>query len=64
MKGGIRTDDLELRDGLGMTPLHHAAERCDMEGLAIVKLLLKNGADPSTKDGDGQTPLSFAILQR
>jgi ankyrin repeat protein len=39
--------------------LSRAAENDDE---AIVKLLLKNGAQPDFKDADGHTPLSRALL--
>lgn len=42
----------------GETPLMAAARQGHM---AVVHLLLKNGANPRSKDSTGQTPLSYAV---
>ena len=41
----------------GWTPLHYA---CIEEQLAVVKRLLKEGADPSSSDSEGTTSLHIA----
>ena len=38
------------------TPLHYAAKHGH---LICIRLLLKHGADPNTRDGDGYTPLHY-----
>jgi ankyrin repeat protein len=42
------------------TPLHEAAYNGDV---ALVRLLLERGADPSLRTGEGQTPLEIATQQ-
>jgi len=42
--------DVNLKDGIGMTPLHHAVESLSVEK---VKLLLDLGADPTITDKNG-----------
>jgi ankyrin repeat protein len=45
------------------TPLHwavHAAEQPERGELALVKLLLERGADPTARDVEGRTPLEVA----
>ena len=46
------------RDKNGKTPLHYAVDTGDV---AIVQLLIKNGADVNTKDNNGISPLWLAI---
>ena len=47
-----------MRDAFlkGETPLHRAAAYGDE---TIIKILLEAGADPSTKDANGDTPISW-----
>lgn len=47
-----------MRDAFlkGETPLHRAAAYANE---AIIKILLEAGADPSTKDANGDTPISW-----
>ncbi|KAJ5100696.1 hypothetical protein N7456_006748 [Penicillium angulare] len=49
--------DLEDKDNLGMTNLHHAVQAGD---LGLVKSLIQNGASVNSRDGNGQTPLHYA----
>jgi ankyrin repeat protein len=51
--------DLNVRDCLGRTPLHHAAA----EGRGL-EPLLEAGADPNARDKDGKTPLHYAVAHR
>ncbi len=44
-------------DGLGSTPLHHAADNDD---LPVIKLLVKHGASVLAKDKKGKTPGDMA----
>src|SRR5262249_19755472 len=44
----------------GHTPLHEAAFNGDV---ALVRLLMENGADRRLRTGDGQTPLEIATLK-
>jgi ankyrin repeat protein len=53
------TDTLEWKNCFGKIALLEAAERGNTE---TVRALLHYGADPSTKDTIGRTPLSSAIL--
>lgn len=46
--------ELDARDGFFHTPLHLA---CINGAVGCVKVLLENGADPSTKAQGGITPL-------
>ena len=46
-----------MRDANGNTPLHLAACTSHFE---VITLLLEAGSDPSSYDGLGKTPLSYA----
>jgi len=63
MLESIRSYDVNERDGKGRTPLHAAfsgrgALKCASE--EVVRILLKNGADPNIRDASGATPLHLA----
>lgn len=49
--------DLEDKDDLGMTNLHHAVQAGD---LGLVKSLIQSGATVNSRDKNGQTPLHYA----
>jgi len=51
--------DVNERDQFGYTPLHLA---CDRGSLAVVKILLSKGADPSLKDQDDFTAGELARI--
>ncbi|CAG9982604.1 unnamed protein product [Clonostachys byssicola] len=53
----IVTDDVNVRNKMGWTPLHSAANSGHHDA---VKLLLENGADHSISDNSGWTPLQSA----
>ena len=55
LKQGV---DPGVRDPLGRTALHIAAELCRPNA---AKTLLAHGADPNAKDADGATPLHRAV---
>ena len=44
---------VNTRNARGLTPLHRA---CDESNLAVVKFLIRHGADPDAEDADGKTP--------
>ncbi|XDD49870.1 ankyrin repeat domain-containing protein [Leptospira sp. WS92.C1] len=49
--------DLNQKDGIGMSPLHH----CVNEGkLEPFRILLENGANPNIQDRDGVTCMNLA----
>lgn len=55
--------DLNVKDRLGQTPLHLAADKDnkDIKGnKVIIELLLAHGADPKAKDHSGNTPSDIA----
>ncbi len=52
--------DPNVRNDLGMTPLHEAAGRALDD---VVRLLLDSGADPSLQDAGHHTPLSWAMMR-
>lgn len=52
--------NVDIPDERGYSPLMHAALRDDEEGLAIARLLLNAGADPSARALDGKSAQSFA----
>lgn len=52
--------DINKGDEVGNTPLHIAAEK---NHIAMVALLLENGADPCAKNRDGYTPIDLAVLE-
>ncbi|OOG01023.1 hypothetical protein ASPCADRAFT_779 [Aspergillus carbonarius ITEM 5010] len=52
--------DPDVEDGSGWTPLMIAASLRNAEGDPIIDLLLKKGADVSTKSVSGQNALHFA----
>jgi ankyrin repeat protein len=49
--------DLEDKDDLGMTKLHHAVQAGD---LGLVESLIQSGASVNPRDENGQTPLHYA----
>ncbi|KAG8168974.1 hypothetical protein KVR01_001723 [Diaporthe batatas] len=52
--------DVDIKDGVGRTPLSYAAE---FGHEAVIRLLLDNGAYIETADKNGRTPLSRATTQ-
>jgi ankyrin repeat protein len=52
--------DVNYKDALGFTPLHWAAN-VDFGDTAVLELLLKAGANPAARNGDGLTPLQLAM---
>lgn len=57
--------DPNLKDGNGMTPLHHALISVRGEVLSdVVATLGKAGADPFAVDDDGRTPLDLVSGER
>ena len=50
--------DVNLKDTVGRSPLHIAAERGDID---VVTFLIENGADVNVTDFNGNTPLIFII---
>ena len=52
-----RGDDVNVRDGYGLTPLHQS------DNPFVTKMLLENGAIHSAEDGYGRTPLHQAAWQ-
>ena len=49
-----RGASVNLRDNVGKTVLHYA---CELHANNLVKLLIKNAANPDLPDNDGCTPL-------
>lgn len=60
IKKGCEPDQ---RDAFLKTPLHHAVEQCpETEScLAVVEVLVDNGADRGALDTDGKKPLDYAM---
>lgn len=54
-------NSLDHQDLYGMTPLHHAVIRADME---TIKGLTKKGAGINTQDNYGWTPLHWAVFKQ
>jgi hypothetical protein len=54
-------DSLEHQDRYGMTALHHAVIRADME---TIKGLIEEGAGINTRDNYGWTPLHWAVFKQ
>jgi len=52
------THGVDLKDGYHRTPISHAAEQGHV---AVVQLLLQQGAKVNSKDQWSQTPLSYAV---
>ena len=52
-----RGDNVNIRDGYGLTPLHQSDQP------EVTKLLLDSGADVAAEDGYGRTPLHQAAWQ-
>ncbi len=50
--------DVNLKDAVGRTPLHIAAEKADIRTLMF---LIENGANVNITDANGNTPLIFII---
>jgi ankyrin repeat protein len=57
---GLLAVALEVRDGRGLTPLHHAAEGAWKDDAEAVRLLLGEGACADAVSPAGVTPLSCA----
>ncbi|OQD89921.1 hypothetical protein PENANT_c002G02716 [Penicillium antarcticum] len=57
---GAKGFDPDVEDGSGWTPLMIAASLKDAAGDAIIEMLLRKGADVSTKSSSGQNALHFA----
>jgi ankyrin repeat protein len=55
------TEDVNVKDILGQTPLHGAAIHGDR--LEIVELLVKHGADPNIRDREGRTAFYLAVTK-
>ena len=53
--------DVNARDHIGRTPLHHAANNGH---LAVIEVLARAGADLSIPDGQGMTPLMWGEISR
>lgn len=51
------TEDINVTDILGQTPLHGACTH----NTKLVELLLKNGADPNIRDREGRTAFYLAV---
>ena len=51
----------DRRDRYGMTALHHAVIRADME---TIKRLIQEGAGINTRDNYGWTPLHWAVFKQ
>jgi len=51
--------DVDAKSGIGLTPLHEAADRLSKE---IAELLIAKGADVNAKNDDGETPLHYAAF--
>ncbi|KAK6075225.1 Ankyrin repeat domain-containing protein 50-like protein 3 [Seiridium cupressi] len=56
----LKDNILETRDGYGRTPLNHATSR---NHLAVVRLLLSQGASPNSRDKSAHNVLHNAIRQ-
>lgn len=56
-RGLWRRTDLNVRNGDGWTPLHHAAAYGQV---AVARILLERGADPAPRNYLGLTPLDYA----
>ncbi|UCH92447.1 MAG: ankyrin repeat domain-containing protein [Candidatus Aminicenantes bacterium] len=52
---------LDRQDGYGLTPLHHAVIRADME---TIKGLIEKGAGIDIQDNYGWTPLHWAVFKQ
>ena len=68
MEGGLETArllisrgaDLSLKDSVGSTALHIAANPWWQENVELAQLLVESGSDLDAKDGSGRTPLDVA----
>jgi ankyrin repeat protein len=56
-----QTISLDHQDRYGMTALHHAVIRADMD---VIKGLIENGAGINTQDNYGWTPLHWAVFKQ
>lgn len=56
-----RKIDINLKDKLGMSPLHLAVKKNEEQ---IVQYLIKNNANVHIEDNDGRTPLFYAISNK
>ncbi|KAJ9633970.1 hypothetical protein H2199_009169 [Coniosporium tulheliwenetii] len=59
MDGALESADINVVDHYGRVPLHTAAMTRPFP--TLVPLLLELGADPNVPDGEGVTPLRFAV---
>ena len=58
ISGQVMVLDLEDKDELGMTKLHHAVRANDYD---LVESLIQSSASVKSRDTNGQTPLHFAV---
>jgi ankyrin repeat protein len=57
ISAGVTVLNLEDKDDLGMTKLHHAVQTGD---LGLVEILIRSGTSVNPRDKNGQTPLHYA----
>lgn len=53
------TEDLNVTDEAGLTPLHLA---CDRGLTSFIEILLEKGVNVNPQDNDGSTPLMLAAI--
>lgn len=58
-----RGEDVNARDARGRMPLHFALKAAGAPAVAVLRVLIRHGADPERVSASGETPLGLALAR-